>query len=108
MARLFVGASPLHLYIPRRISSARGAMSFFRMLFVWWRGATLGTLLTTWSSGVFVGTDQFANRYYQTKDGKRRWVLYAGTVEASFVPSDWHGWLHHTFKDPPTVSAPKI
>ena len=34
--------------------------------------------------------------------GKRRWVLYHGTVEASRVPPDWHGWLHHTFKEPPT------
>lgn len=76
--------------------------SFWR-LFVWWRGATIGTLITTWASGQYVGTDDIGNRYYQTKDGKRRWVLYAGTVEASRVPSDWHGWLHHTFKDPPTV-----
>jgi NADH:ubiquinone oxidoreductase subunit len=74
------------------------------MLFVWWRGATLGTLVTTWFSGNYVGTDQFANRYYQTKGGKRRWVVYRGTVEASCVPSEWHGWLHHTFQDPPTVA----
>jgi NADH:ubiquinone oxidoreductase subunit len=78
------------------------------MLFVWWYGATLGTLWTTWTSGVYVGSDKFGNRYYQTKDGKRRWVLYKSTVEASCVPSEWHGWLHHTFKDPPTVSPPKV
>ena len=79
-------------------------MPFFSMLFSWWRGATYGTLWTTWFSGQAVGTDQFGNRYYQTKDGKRRWVLYNGTVEASRVPPDWHGWLHHTFKDPPTTA----
>jgi NADH:ubiquinone oxidoreductase subunit len=78
-------------------------MSLFTMIFAWWRGATLGTLLTTWWSGRPVGTDQFGNRYYQTRDGKRRWVLYNGTVEASRVPPDWHGWLHHTFKEPPTL-----
>ena len=22
--------------------------------------------------------------------------------EASKVPADWHGWLHHTFAEPPT------
>jgi len=77
-------------------------MSLFRMIFVWWRSATLGTLVTTWWSGKPVGTDTFGNRYYQTKDGKRRWVIYNGTVEASRVPPDWHGWLHHTFKKPPT------
>jgi NADH:ubiquinone oxidoreductase subunit len=78
-------------------------MSLIRMIFVWWRSATLGTLVTTWFSGQSVGTDMFGNHYYQTKDGKRRWVIYNGTVEASRVPPDWHGWLHHTFKEPPTT-----
>jgi NADH:ubiquinone oxidoreductase subunit len=72
-----------------------------RLIFIWWRGATLGTLFTTWFSGQAVGTDTFGNRYYQSKRG-RRWVIYNGTVEASRVPPDWHGWLHHTFKEPPT------
>jgi NADH:ubiquinone oxidoreductase subunit len=76
--------------------------SFFRMLFTWWHGATIGTMVTTWWSGVLVGHDEFGNRYYQSRDGRRRWVIYSGTVEASVVPPDWHGWLHHTFKHPPT------
>ena len=83
-------------------------MSLIRMLFIWWRGATLGTLLTTWWSGKYVGTDKFGNRYYQNATGKRRWVLYNGTVEASRVPPDWHGWLHHTFKEPPTKAPPVV
>ena len=77
-------------------------MAFFPALFTWWHGATPGTWLTTWFSGSRVGEDQYGNRYYQNKDGTRRWVIYAGTVEASRVPPDWHGWLHHTFKLPPT------
>lgn len=81
-----------------------GPMSLLKMIFIWWRGATLGTMVTTWFSGQPVGTDQFGNRYYQTRDGKRRWVVYNGTVEASRVSPDWHGWLHHTFKEPPTVA----
>src|ERR1700733_7895729 len=60
-------------------------MPFFSMIFSWWKSATYGTLMTTWFSGEAVGTDEFGNRYYQTKDGKRRWVLYNGTVEASRV-----------------------
>jgi len=72
------------------------------MIFSWWNSATLGTLLTTWLSGAPVGTDDFGNRYYQNKDGSRRWVIYNGTVEASRVPPDWHGWLHHTYAEPPT------
>jgi NADH:ubiquinone oxidoreductase subunit len=77
-------------------------MSFFRALFIWWHGATIGTWLTTWFSGKSVGEDAYGNRYYQNADGTRRWVIYSGTVEASRVPPDWHGWLHHTFKLPPT------
>jgi NADH:ubiquinone oxidoreductase subunit len=82
-------------------------MSFFSRLFIWWENATPGTLLMTRRHGVAVGKDEFGNRYYQTKDGKRRWMIYAGTVEASRVPPDWHGWLHHTFALPPTEDPPK-
>ena len=78
-------------------------MALLRFLFVWWRNATVGTRIMTWLTGEFVGEDKFGNRYYQTKGGKRRWVIYNGTVEASRVPPDWHGWLHHTFREPPTV-----
>jgi NADH:ubiquinone oxidoreductase subunit len=82
-------------------------MSFIRSIFVWWRGATPGTWVTTWWSGRAVGTDMFGNRYFENKTGARRWVIYNGTVEASRVPPDWHGWLHHTFKEPPAAAAPR-
>lgn len=82
-------------------------MALIRFLFVWWRGATVGTRIMTWLSGRFVGEDKFGNRYYQNASGARRWVIYNGTVEASRVPPDWHGWLHHTFREPPTVAAPR-
>ncbi|HEY4266125.1 MAG TPA: NADH:ubiquinone oxidoreductase subunit NDUFA12 [Micropepsaceae bacterium] len=82
-------------------------MSFLSRLFGWWENATPGTYLTTRFSGIPVGSDDFGNRYYQTKDGKRRWMIFAGTIEASRVPPDWHGWLHHTFALPPTEDPPK-
>jgi len=82
-------------------------MFSLRQIFVWWLNATPGTLLTTWLKGKFVGRDEFGNRYYQSKDSKRRWVIYAGTVEGSRVPPEWHGWLHHTFALPPTQDPPK-
>ena len=48
-----------------------------------------------------VGEDEFGNQYFEAHKArhgrrKRRFVLYKGQVEASKVPSDWHGWLHHT------------
>ena len=77
-------------------------MRFLKKIFAWWDGATIGTLLTTWTQGAAVGKDEFGNLYYQNKGGVRRWVIYNGTVEASRVPADWHGWLHHTYAEPPT------
>lgn len=76
-------------------------------LFSWWHGATLGTLVTTCFSGRKVGEDQYGNGFYESRNGKRRWVVYNGTVEASRVSPDWHGWLHHTFEKPPTVEPLK-
>jgi NADH:ubiquinone oxidoreductase subunit len=81
-----------------------------KRLLTWWHGATPGILFTIGRRGVFVGQDEFGNRYYEAKDTrdsyddrKRRWVVYDGYAEASKVPPDWHGWLHHTFIEPPTV-----
>lgn len=47
-----------------------------------------------------VGTDGFSNRYFRGKARKgynreRRWVMYKGEAEATRVPPEWHGWLHH-------------
>lgn len=77
-------------------------------LFTWWNGTTLGTWIHTKMNGVFVGEDVLGNVYYRTKDGRRRWVLYKNLAEASLVPPEWHGWLHHTVKEPPTVDPPVV
>jgi NADH:ubiquinone oxidoreductase subunit len=67
----------------------------------WWNGATLNTLIYTSRKGVKVGEDEQGNAFYQTRDGKRRWVIFNGEAEASRVSPDWHGWLHHTFDEAP-------
>lgn len=69
----------------------------------WWNGQTLGTQLWTWRNGTKVGEDNQGNVFYQTKDGKRRWIIYNGEAEASRIDPDWHGWLHHTWNEPPTT-----
>lgn len=79
-------------------------------IFTWWNSATIGTLFTIGRRGVLVGTDEFGNRYYESRDTvsydgrKRRWVVYSGYADASKVSSDWHGWLHYTFDQPPTTA----
>ncbi len=68
----------------------------------WWNGQTLGTQLWTYRKGVKVGDDAAGNVYYETRDAKRRWVIFNGEAEASRVSPEWHGWLHHTFQEAPT------
>jgi NADH:ubiquinone oxidoreductase subunit len=68
----------------------------------WWHSQTLGTQLFTWRRGVLVGEDEAGNRFYETRDGRRRWVIFNGEAEASRVGPEWHGWLHRTWEDPPT------
>jgi NADH:ubiquinone oxidoreductase subunit len=83
-------------------------LKFIKQIFIWWQDATIGTLLYTKLKGKKVGQDGQGNTYYQTSDGKRRWVIYNGVVEASRVPAEWHGWLHKTVAEPPTVKPPKV
>ena len=81
-------------------------MNFLGKIFTWWNGATIGTHLWSARNGEHVGTDAQGNKYYRSKkttgDGReRRWVIYEGANDASRVPSEWHGWLHHTEALPP-------
>jgi len=82
-------------------------LNLIKSIFIWWQDATIGTFLYTRLKGQLVGRDSQGNTYYQTKDGQRRWVIYSGTVEASRVSAEWHGWLHKTTDQPPTVAPPQ-
>lgn len=74
-------------------------------LLTWWNGQTIGTQFYTARHGVRVGEDAQGNVFYRSRDGRRRWVIYNGESEASRVSPDWHGWLHHTWDEPPTEQA---
>ena len=68
--------------------------SFFGIL------STLQITLFTARRGKKMGTDMYGNVYYTGKPHpnathERRWVIYKGMAEASKVPPEWHGWLHH-------------
>ena len=67
-------------------------------------------LFTLVSGGEKVGVDTMGNRYYRAKPRpgykrERRWVLYKGAPEASKVPPEWHGWLHHQTDELPEEGA---
>jgi NADH:ubiquinone oxidoreductase subunit len=68
------------------------------------------TRVKTWLHGEPVGADAYGNRYFQAKRApaagrRRRWVVYAGTPDASKVPPEWHAWLHYTVDAPLTPVA---
>ncbi|MCB2076041.1 MAG: NADH:ubiquinone oxidoreductase subunit NDUFA12 [Novosphingobium sp.] len=87
-------------------------MGILSKIFTWWNGATIGTLVNSAMTGEHVGTDAQGNRYYRSKKAKttdgreRRWVIYDGPNDASRVPAEWHGWLHHSYDDVPESHLP--
>ena len=85
-------------------------MSNLSHIFTWWNGSTFGTWLAAKRHGSEVGRDVVGNRYFEIKQGKtlppRRWVLYAGSNDASLVTPQWHGWLHGTQLELPREALP--
>ena len=72
-----------------------------KQIFTWWNSQTIGTFLYTIFFGKLVGKDEFGNKYYQNKQGKR-WVIYNGEINASKITSDWFSWMHHTTNNAPS------
>ena len=67
--------------------------------------------VTLFSRAHKVGVDQYGNQYYRADPRpeykrERRWVIYKGTVDASRVPPEWHGWLHHQSERIPGDDVP--
>ena len=74
-------------------------MKLLKRIFTWWDGATIGAGLFIRRHGAQVGSDALGNIYFESKrpvNGyTRRWVIYDGSNDASRVPPEWFGWLHH-------------
>lgn len=67
--------------------------------------------VTILSGATKIGTDSSGNTYYEAKaragyNHTRRWVIYKDTPDASAVPPEWHGWLHHQTDYVPSSDAP--
>ena len=65
----------------------------------------LVTLMTLKLTARQVGTDRLVTAIMKSVEpvGEATSPVcrYNGLVEASKVPADWHGWLHHTETSPP-------
>jgi NADH:ubiquinone oxidoreductase subunit len=81
-------------------------MGFFKKIFTWWDGATIGTSLFSWRYGQEVGTDAHGNVYYQSKKGDRRWVIYNGPNDASRITPEWYSWIHRQIDGVPDEALP--
>lgn len=85
-------------------------MSILSHIFTWWNGATFGTWLVAKRHGTEVGRDALGNSYFEIDRGDelppRRWVMYAGSNDASRVTPQWHGWLHGALEDLPGEALP--
>ncbi len=66
-----------------------------KIIFTWWNKQTFGTFLKTLFFGKYVGSDEYGNKYYQSKKNER-WVIYHSNIEATKITSDWYLWIHHT------------
>ena len=78
----------------------------FKIIFTWWNKQTLGTFLKTLFFGKYVGTDEYGNKYYESKKNER-WVIYSNNIEATKITSDWYLWMHHTLDKIPDTKENK-
>ncbi len=67
------------------------------------------SLFTMTSRGKKIGKDQLDNTYYEAPARKgynrpRRWVIYKGKPDASNIPAEWHGWIHHQTNTVPSAN----
>ena len=84
-------------------------MGVLGKIFTWWDGVTIETWVGQLGTRR-IGTDALGNIYLEGKllpDGRRRrYVRYVGSNDASRVPPEWHGWLHHQYDAVPDASLP--
>ncbi len=70
-------------------------------------------MVTLFSRAKCIGEDQSGNKYFQAPARKgynhtRRWVMYKEAPDASAVPPEWHGWLHHQTDIFPDKATPSF
>ena len=82
-------------------------INFFKQIFIWWHGQTIGTFIYTLFTGKFVGRDEFGNKYYSNSKGKR-WVIYKDRVESSKISPEWHLWIHFLTNKKPSDNLNKF
>ena len=78
-----------------------------KIIFTWWNKQTFGTFFKTLFFGKYVGSDEYGNKYYQSKTNDR-WVVYSNNIEATKITSDWYLWIHHTIDKVPDKNNKNI
>ncbi len=70
-------------------------------IFTWWNGQTLGTRIWSYLNGKLVGSDDLGNKYYKNRNDSKRWVIYRGNIESTYVNPEWNNWLRYTSSTKP-------
>ncbi len=68
-------------------------LTLLKKIFTWWNRDTFGTRIKTILFGKFIGSDEYGNKYYESKK-RKRWVIYANEIDASKIPVEWYSWIH--------------
>tara|TARA_Y100000389_G_scaffold192031_1_gene219022 strand:+ start:57 stop:419 length:363 start_codon:yes stop_codon:yes gene_type:complete len=71
-------------------------LTLLKKIFIWWNQDTFGTRLKTILFGKLIGKDQYGNKYYENRSGKKRWIIYYDEIDASKIPVEWYSWMHFT------------
>jgi len=98
--------SGINIYTLIKCVDLKSKMNF-KIFFTWWNKQTFGTFLKTLFFGKKVGSDEFGNKYYRSKNDER-WVIYSKNVEATKITSDWYLWMHHTVDKIPDENDKKF
>lgn len=84
-------------------------LRWLNSLVTWWHGSNFGARLDM-SAGREVGSDTYGNRYFLSKNGRKRFVRYRDLTDASMIPPEWHLWMHGRDIPPPSekpLAGPK-
>ncbi|WP_435150273.1 NADH-ubiquinone oxidoreductase subunit NDUFA12 family protein [Candidatus Pelagibacter bacterium nBUS_44] len=73
-------------------------LTLFKKIFTWWNQDTFGTRLKTIFYGKLVGSDEFGNKYYESKKKRDGLFMQIILMPQKFLLNGIHGYILHPTK----------
>ena len=73
-------------------------LTLLKKIFTWWNHDTFGTRLKTIFYGKLVGSDEFGNKYYESKKKIDGLFMQIPLMPQKFLLSGIHGCILHRIK----------